>query len=155
MKKAALILTAALVFSSAAFAQSEVPELDAESCRLLVEHQAKADVAHKPAVDVNGKPVVEADLHSYPVQPPEEYEMNLNIDTARYGGLSATDGAEALAHIGKIVLDKDGNLTFNGAPMEGQAEAALRALCVEKGHNINGQNDGIKPRDPKVDLLKQ
>jgi hypothetical protein len=46
--------------------------------------------------------------------------QQIGIDTA---------GFEGAALIGQIEMDMNGHMTFNGQPMEGEAEAALRAMC--------------------------
>lgn len=143
-----VLAIAILLFSGTSFAQTV--ELDAESCAMLERHQPSADVSAEAnaATDVHGKPVVEADLNKSPVQLPETMEFQYNVDLAPYMGGGIRPGSEALTHIGIIQVARDGSLTFNGEPMEGQEQAALQALCAEKSRNI-------KPYDKKVDLINQ
>ena len=86
---------------------------------------------YKPGVDVHGKPVVEADIAPSPVSVPETFSFDVTVDLARQIGLSTPAGVEAVAKVGTITYDK-GKLFYNGAPMEGEAEANLRALCVPR-----------------------
>lgn len=170
MKKFIFVMVACLLPAVAAQAAETVPELDAESCRILSEYRAPADVsadAPPPAaakagvtpgsgpVDAQGKPVVEADLNKSPVVLPENMEFEYTIDTAKYTGIKMSEGSEGIMNIGTIRLNKDGSMTFNGEPMDGQQEAALRALCAEKGHEIKAPAKKVELINQKDDLLKQ
>ncbi len=54
-------------------------------CRRLVRHQASADVAYKPGVDVRGNPVVDADVNDgFTVPLPDIYEFNVTKDLSAY-----------------------------------------------------------------------
>ena len=148
-----LILLSFLLFPLFAHAQGQeanaIPELDEESCRQLVTHQASADTEYKPGVDVSGKPVVEADLNPSVIDVPTELAFDLAIDAQDYStGIDTGGGTQALMSIGQIEVAKDGSVTFNDKPLDGEAEASLRALCAEK-------QSKIKEPDEKVDLLKQ
>jgi hypothetical protein len=87
---------------------------------------------YKPGVDVHGKPVVEADINPSPVKAPDTISFDLTVDLAKYAGIAVPAGTEAKATIGAVTVDKAGHMTFNGKPMEGDAEAALRELCAPK-----------------------
>lgn len=150
MKNIIFTAAALICLTAPAFAQA-TPELDDENCKLLVEHQPSPDVAYQPGVDINGKPVVEADINPSPIQPPDTMEFDLNVDMATYGGIPPHDAAEGLANIGRITVSPEGRLTFNGQPLEGDAVAALRELCAKRP--VNGAISTEK--QPKVDLLKQ
>lgn len=124
-----------LLLSSPAFAEKAPvapPVLDTSLCQAMATYQPSDDVAYVPGVDVNGKPVVEADLSSSPVILPDVTGFDITVDVARYAGLATAPADEMLAAVGRVEIGKNGHMTFNGQPMEGEAEAALRALCVEK-----------------------
>ncbi len=150
MKKFVFAVCAMTILAMPAFAQGS-PELDDENCKMLVEHQPAPDVAYQPGVDVNGKPVVEAEINPSPIKPPETIEFDLTVDTATYGGIPPHDAAEAFTKIGRITVDPQGHLTFNGQPLEGDAAAALRELCAKRPANSSISTE----KQPKVDLLKQ
>ena len=106
--------------------QKELPD---GLCRQLVAHVPDADVAYQPGVDVHGKPVVEADIDPPAVVMPERIAFNLTVDMAQYLGINRPPGSEGYASIGTVVYE-NGVLTFNGAPLSGQSETALRAICT-------------------------
>lgn len=122
-----------VLFLPAVAVAQDAPVLDASLCREIVLHKPDADVKYTPGVDVHGRPVVEAELKSSVVKAPEEIEFDLTVDVAKYIGLTAPAGVEGQARIGTVKVDKDGRVHFNGQPLEGEAETALRALCLEKG----------------------
>jgi len=132
MKKYLCATLLAAFISTPVFAADEkpVPEIDSALCSRIVPHQKAPDVDYKPGVDVHGKPVVEADLNPSPVKMPERVSFDITIDTAKYLGLS-TPGLEGIVNVGSIAYE-NGQLTFNGEPMEGHAAKALRALCAKK-----------------------
>jgi hypothetical protein len=130
MKKIWLI-AAALACAAPAAADFR-PQLSDEVCGMLVTHTPAADVEYKPGVDVTGKPVVEADLNLSPVAVPDTIQFDITVDVARHAGINVPIGFENLARIGTVAVDKSGKMTFNGQPMEGPQEAALKALCHQK-----------------------
>ncbi|MDP2205504.1 MAG: hypothetical protein Q8K65_04290 [Alphaproteobacteria bacterium] len=135
-----ILLLLIMLASSPASAQTVV--LDDAACRAIMRHVPDEDVAYKPGVDVKGKPVVEADLNASPLKVPETISFDITVDALKHAGISAPAGTEAVAGIGRVEVKPDGSMLFNGAPMEGEAEAALRALCKEKTALKQGQNAG-------------
>lgn len=136
MRRCALgfIAIAGLLAYSASAAENKTPELDPKVCQEMVTYHpdAKNGPDYKPGVDVHGKPVVEADITPNVITVPDTVSFDLTIDLAKYLGMTAPVGLENEASMGKITVDKAGNVTFNGKPLEGNAEAALRDLCVPK-----------------------
>lgn len=110
--------------------KSETPLVSKKECDALVAYQPKVDgnVEYKPGVDAHGKPVMEADITPSVIQPPEKISFDLNIDLAKYIGMTVPAGTMGEAKMGTITIEK-GQVQFNGKPLEGDAEAALRALC--------------------------
>lgn len=133
MKNLLVILLACLV-SLSAFAAVKKPVnelgITAKDCQALVAYQPAADVEYKPGLDVHGKPVVEADLNPSPVALPDVYQFTLTVDAARHIGMHIPAGLEGAAPLGVIAVGKDGSATFNGNPLEGDAIAALKAVCA-------------------------
>lgn len=121
-----------------AFAADEAlkSEVDQKLCREMAGYKQPPGVAYEPGVDVHGKPVVEADLNPSPVQVPDTIVFLVSVDMAQYLGLQTSPGTETNATMGAITFE-NGQLSFNGEPMEGQAAKALRELC------------GIKPAQEK------
>lgn len=126
--------------------QKELPD---GLCRQMVAHVPDADVAYQPGVDVHGKPVVGADVDPPAIEMPARIAFNISIDMAEYLGVNRPPGSEGYASLGTVVYE-NGVLTFNGAPLSGEAEAALREICttppaqkqpVQKDKEINHNKD--------------
>lgn len=117
------------VFAMPAMAQTVV--IEQAACRAMVQHQPAGDVAYQPGVDADGNPVVGADLYASPIQLPETISFDITVDVMKYAGIAPPKGVEGQAVIGRVDVAKDGRMYFNGQPMEGQSEAALRALCKD------------------------
>lgn len=111
------------------------PSLSADACRQLANYQPKkdGDAEYKPGVDVNGKPVVEADLGGNAIPVPDPVRFHLSVDMAEYLGL-AGNGPNPAGYVdfGEVEIHRDGSVFLDGKPMESQQEAALRALCDEE-----------------------
>ena len=133
--KMSMLAAALLLVSHPSLAEEGV--IDLQACRQLVAHKPDADVAYQPGVDVNGNPVVEADLNASPVKVPNKVTFDVTVDMAQYLGITVPVGLEGQVTMGTVAYE-DGVLTFNGEPMEGPAVAALREIC-----------DGKKPEKPK------
>lgn len=133
---AAAVIVSGLAAASYSLAQNDSTDLvlSNDACRNLTAYQpgADGDATYKPGVDVTGKPVVEADLGGGGIAAPETVEFDLTVDMAQYLGYSATQTPEGKIHIAKITVLPDGRVLRDGEPLEGQAQAALRALCQPK-----------------------
>jgi hypothetical protein len=138
MKKYIVLLLCLLFVSHAIVAKETgkkpaAPLLEAQECRHLTEYHPGKDgnAEYQPGVDVRGKPVVEADVNPSVIQPPEKYSFALRVDVAKYIGLTAPTGVMGETRMGTITVE-NGQVTFNGKPLEGDAETALRALCARQ-----------------------
>ncbi len=122
-----VFVISALAFLAAAPAVAEA------QCRNLVQHVPAADIAYEPGVDVHGNAVAPADLGASEISIPEE--ISIDVTALVYELLETTPppGLEDTAiDLGKVVL-RDGQLTYNGQPLGGTADAALIAACRESG----------------------
>ncbi len=150
MKKVFMpFVLAALAIGSVALAQDNAEiVLSSDACRNLAVYQpgVDGDAAYKPGVDVTGKPVVEADLGGGGIPAPDTVEFDLTVDMAQYLGFSVNPAVEGKIGIAKITVLPDGRILRDGQPLEGQAEAALRALCKDSKTQKN---------TPKPDFQKQ
>lgn len=129
-----------VLFSMPAMAQTVV--IDDAACQTIVQHQPADDVTYQPGVDAEGNPVVGADLHTSPIQLPDTISFDITVDVMKYAGIAPPKGVEGQAVIGRVDVAKDGRMYFNGQPMEGQSEAALRALCKDKPPVKQGKKAG-------------
>lgn len=155
MMQKQLFATLLLLIGSAGFAGAAVPDtvvIDHAACRALVRHEPADDATYKPGVDVHGKPVVEADINASPIKVPETIRFNITVDVAKYAGINVPTGTEMQANMGEVVVMPDGKMTFNGQPMEGDAEAALIALCKEQADN-KAKNDEKPSLQKRPDII--
>ena len=145
MKRCAIafIAIAGLLAYGAAADEKKPPELDPKVCQQMVTYQPDPmnGADYKPGVDVHGKPVVEADINPSPVEIPDTISFDVTVDLALYAGIAVPTGTEQKASVGTVTVDKEGHMTFNGKPMEGSAEAALRELCAPKPAPKSGDNN--------------
>ncbi len=101
-------------------------------CARLVAHVPAPDVAYEPGVDVYGRDVVPADLGGAPrIELPETILIDIEIDLQARFGIPADPALyDADAEVGEV-LYKDGRFTFNGQPLQDEAQAELAARCQE------------------------
>lgn len=85
-------------------AQDTAPKarITKRDCKRLIRHQARADVAYKPGVDVRGNPVAPADASGgFTIPLPDVFEFNVTKDLTTYLGDDedklAADKAAAIA----------------------------------------------------------
>ncbi len=123
----ALFLLAA---SPAAAHETATVTITRADCARLVEHVPGPDVAYQPGVDIYGREVVPADLGGAPrIELPETILIDIEVDLFERFGIPANPALyEADAEVG-AVLYQDGRFTFNGQPLQDEAEAELAARC--------------------------
>jgi len=123
-------LTLALMISvsPAAFAKdatdgkSENVAVEKLICEQLYMHKPAADVAYQPGVDVNGNPVVPADVPSQAqVMAPEYIEVPLTVALAQKLGGATPPGMEMKAVVGMLHLYSSGKIVYNGNDLTGSA----------------------------------
>jgi hypothetical protein len=107
-----------------------------EMCsQLSVQYQPAPDVAYRPGTDVDGRPVVPADLPN---------------SGASYGGLGSATSTDILiapragglnqrgvigeTYVGRVTVDPSGHVAINGQPIGPQDQTALRDLCARAGY---------------------
>ena len=104
-----------------------------EDCKRLVRHHPSADVEYKPGVDAHGKAVAPADLPgSRRIKLPDSYEFDLTLQVFKRLGLEVPVGLdESALKVGTVSVDKRGNVSFNGEPLDGDEEAAIAEACQD------------------------
>ena len=130
---ALLLLAAALAAApGAAHEQKTTVAITRADCARLVAHVPGPDVAYRPGVDVYGRAVVPADLGGPPrIEVPETILIDIEIDLLGRFGIPADPALyDPDAEVGEV-LYKDGRFTFNGQPLQDQAQAELAARCQE------------------------
>jgi len=128
---AGFLMATALV-SSAGNAQSiTISEAD---CASLTRHVAEADVAFRPGVDLDGKPVAPADLNGAPpLSVPEEFSIPITADLQRRLGIPPDPGQYQTQNftVGTVVW-RDGGAWFNGQPLQSEESRELSLLCQRR-----------------------
>ncbi len=99
-------------------------------CARLVAHVPRPDVAYRPGVDVYGREVATADLGGAPrIELPKTILINIEIDLLQRFGIPANPALyDADAEVGEVAY-RDGRFTFNGQPLQDEAQAELAARC--------------------------
>ncbi len=125
----ALLLLAA---APAAAHEKTTVAITRADCARLVAHVPGPDVAYQPGVDVYGREVAPADLGGAPrIELPETILIDIEIDLqARFGIPVDPTLYDPDAEVGEV-LYKDGRFTFNGQPLQDEAQAELAARCQE------------------------
>ena len=101
-------------------------------CARLVAHVPAPDVAYRPGVDVYGREVAPADLGGAPrIELPETILIDIEIDLLQRFGTPASPALyDPDVEVG-VVAYRDGRFTFNGQPLQDEAQAELAARCQE------------------------
>lgn len=99
---------------------------DASSCRWLVRHVPRDDVAYKPGVDVHGKPVVPADLNgTYNIELPKSVEATVSRRLLGHRNL------EQVTPFATVEIDlTTGAVTINGQGLTNGENEDLMAFCA-------------------------
>ncbi|MCH7542851.1 MAG: hypothetical protein IIB65_04360 [Proteobacteria bacterium] len=131
----ALTLTLAIlaVFTVPAGAATVI--ITKADCAALVRHVAEPGVAYESGVDVNGRPVVPADLGDAPeIKLPEEIVIAITVDIDKRFNIPPTpDLYRPEATIGTVIVKKDGRAYFNGQPLTSEESHGLAAACQKQG----------------------
>ena len=131
----ALTLTLAIlpVFTVSAPAATVI--ITKADCAALVRHVAEPGVAYEPGIDVNGRPVVPADLGDTPeIKLPEEIAIAITVDIDKRFNIPPTpDLFRSEAIIGTVIVKRDGRAYFNGQPLTSEESHALAAACQNQG----------------------
>jgi hypothetical protein len=121
------------------YAQELPPE-----CRVLPEHKTREDVAYKPGVDVNGKPVIPADINAAPMEFNETLVVPLSVDLAERLGSQNIEGLDMTGTLGFLEIHPDGRVAYNGRDLTPQ----IYALCGENPAS-QSEADAVKSGEVK------
>ena len=141
MMKKSLILAGFSVFAGflSVAANGATVKVTHETCNQLVAHQPSANVAYQPGIDVNGNSVASANLNSGPqIGVPREIVIPISIDLQQRAGNSETDRKyDSDAQIG-VVTYRDGQVFYNGKPLQGgQNQTKIAAACQKLLNRMN------------------
>lgn len=114
-------------------ARAETITLTGVDCRKLVRHVPSPDAAYRPGVDAYGRSVPPADLEDVPrIRIPDAITFDAAADLRRFGIPPSSPLFQPNVRIGEIRVESDGQVFFNGEPLQGREIAALEALCRER-----------------------
>ncbi len=128
----AAALSAALAAAPVAAHEEATVAITKADCARLVAHVPGPDVAYQPGVDVYGREVAPADLGGAPrIELPETILIDIEVDLLARFGIPANEVLfDPDAEVGEVAY-RDGRFTFNGQPLQDQAQAELAARCQE------------------------
>lgn len=117
-----------------------IPHADAQrlvvsraDCERLVSHVPAPDVAYAPGVDVYGRPVAPADLPgSRRVALPETITFDANADLRRFNLPKSSRLYAPNVLLGKVTVERDGRVLFDGQPLQRDENAAIAELCRQR-----------------------
>jgi hypothetical protein len=129
----AFLLCGAGLAATPTFAQTiRVEGVDCQ--RLTVNHVPAPDVAYKPGVDAQGRPVAPADLNGGPqIRLPESFTFDVAVDLRRFGIPSTSPLYDPNMRVGQVTVTRDGRAFYNGQPLQSPETEALRELCRQRG----------------------
>jgi hypothetical protein len=112
--------------------ESQRIKISVADCRSLVAHSPRPDVAYRPGVDVQGRPVAPADLTPTPEALSEDVVIELFI---RLGTLAPSVNpalGQSETHVGLVRLDpRTGQAWLDDQELADPALAALASACAE------------------------
>lgn len=121
--------------------------VDPDICRALVQHTPDDDVAYKPGVDVDGDPVVGADLNDSAFDAPNEYSFDITVDVSEYQNMAQPDGIEGQLRIGRITYE-NGRLLMDGKPLSNAEKEAIYYSCHRTNDPAEGQPNVPESTEP-------
>jgi hypothetical protein len=121
---------AACLLAAAAPAWAQKTTITGVDCRKLVRHQPAPDVAYKPGVDVKGRKVAPADINDAPqIKVPEVITFDAAVDLRRFGIPNSSPLFQPNVGIGRVDVQQDGRVFFNGERLGNPEVAALEEFC--------------------------
>jgi hypothetical protein len=114
-------------------------------CAALVQHHPSPDVAYRPGTDVHGKYVPPADLpgSNLNTELPGKAQFHIVINPLTFSQANAGQVPSAaeqskygntMMAVGRVDVDiKTGDATFNGRPLTGTQDQAVREACRKAG----------------------
>lgn len=104
------------------------PGLSVADCRALRIHTAGPDTHVQPGAGTGGRKVAPADIAGGQEMFPDGFSIPLTFDIANKYGLGRFGDMEGLASAGTLHV-KDGNVTFNGQPLQSESLSGLIRDC--------------------------
>jgi len=125
------MIAIALIYSAAKAQNVTISQAD---CASLVRYVPAADVAYRPGVDLDGRPVAPADPNAAPpLALPEQFSIPITVDLQKRLGVPADPSSFQTDHftVGTVVW-RDNAAWFNGQPLQSEESLRLAALCQRR-----------------------
>lgn len=134
-------------------------------CTFLPVQEHFTGANYVPGVDVNGKPVVSADIKAQAGNSVDVIKVPVDIDLVQNLGLGTVvpEGTEMMTNFGMIEVHKDSRVIYNGEDISSQAyeycgkepfnieETAVEGLPAQKPVMQPQADDQPKPADSEAD----
>lgn len=122
-----LMLSIGLLLPLGPVGAQEVIAISESDCLFLEKHVPDADVTYRPGIDVNGDPVVPADLNEQQFELPEVVNFDLLV------GLPLDDPLRPEGSVGKVSVNLEtAQISLNGRPLSTSQYQAVIAYCKER-----------------------
>ena len=118
-------------------------------CTFLPVQEHFTGANYVPGVDVNGKPVVSADIKAQAGNSVDVIKVPVDIDIVQNLGLGTVipEGTEMMANFGMIEVHKDSRVVYNGEDISAQAYE----YCGKEPFNIEETSiEGLPEQKPVV-----
>ena len=104
-----------------------------EYCAQLPDAQMAPGVAYQGGADVNGRPVVPADLPGSNNRAGMPVGTNILVDPTKRSGVANVGGpgVRLESFVGTVTQDAQGRTMLNGRPLDGPEPGSIAALCAE------------------------
>ncbi len=139
----------AVLFSFVIVMPAYAQTVDLAECKTLAEYVPSADVAYKPGVDAQGKPVVPADLNAVPFEMPDIMTIPLSVDLAKRLP-DPPKGVLGEAPLGFLEVHKNGRITYDGQDWTSQVYAICRGEILPPVRPEDGQKAPDAVQSPPV-----
>lgn len=123
-----LAVSASWVDTIATAKAKETVVILSEDCRRLIRHVPAADVAYTPGVDVYGRKVAPADVNGGSrIELPTTFTFVLEYQPLE----DEEELDQTTLALGAVMVDENGEVFFNGRPINDDSEVELARLCAE------------------------
>jgi len=130
--KSVIIAAFIAIAGASSHARERTIAIARSDCELAVRYVPPPGVAYQPGVDVNGRPVVPADIdEEHRLKLRESIPVIISDDLRKQFGLPDDSPLfDANAFVGIVELRlSDHRLTFNGVELSDREASALAAMC--------------------------
>ena len=115
-------------------AEAQTVTIGAADCTQFIQHVPASDVVFVPGVDLQGRPVVPADLGgAIRLDPPKELSIPISVDLQKSLGIPVDPNLfQSQNFTVGVVVWKNGKGYFNGQPLQNGRSMKHAALCQKR-----------------------